>query len=160
MGRRRKRTRNNNESPSPSDKKEKSRLYSILEKITNYSNNKSSAIVKGTKAFKAIKGYKYKFKFPKSGVLNIIDTTLKSAKGRKNVSVIRFDRPHPKLGINTNHININPKVSGIKDPHIPLPSGSLAVRYETKLTIHDHFNIPLSFYRLEQTLLVDFDISI
>jgi hypothetical protein len=39
--------------------------------------------------------------------------------------VMRFDGPHK--GCETNHININPKYFGGKDPHIPLPAGSLFV---------------------------------
>jgi hypothetical protein len=36
--------------------------------------------------------------------------------------LVRLDNAHK--GVNTPHININPKLTGIKDPHIPIP-GSL-----------------------------------
>jgi len=43
----------------------------------------------------------------------------------KNGWVFRFDRPH--AGADFNHLNINPKFSGVADPHIPLPGGAVPV---------------------------------
>lgn len=37
--------------------------------------------------------------------------------------VFRTDVAH--AGANYNHLNINPKISGIKDPHLPIPPGGL-----------------------------------
>ena len=34
--------------------------------------------------------------------------------------MIRLNNAHK--GVNTPHININPKLTGMKDPHIPIPS--------------------------------------
>lgn len=38
--------------------------------------------------------------------------------------LIRLDNAHPHLGVNTPHVNINPRLTGVPDPHIPIP-GSL-----------------------------------
>ncbi|XP_069680861.1 uncharacterized protein C13G5.2-like isoform X1 [Periplaneta americana] len=35
--------------------------------------------------------------------------------------LVRLDNPHKKL--NTPHININDKLTGVRDPHIPIPAG-------------------------------------
>lgn len=43
----------------------------------------------------------------------------------KNGWVFRFDRPH--AGADFNHLNINPKFTGVADPHIPLPGGAVPV---------------------------------
>jgi hypothetical protein len=43
----------------------------------------------------------------------------------KNGWVFRFDRPHS--GADFNHLNINPKFTGVADPHIPLPGGAVPV---------------------------------
>lgn len=115
MGRRRR----NHKKKEAKENLKQSRFSSIWGKVTNSVAN--NGLIRGTKAFEAVKGYKYKFKFQNSGKLSIIDATMK---GRNNW-VFRLDKPH--RGIDTNHININPKFSGIADPHIPLPNGSLAV---------------------------------
>lgn len=95
-----------------------------LQKITNVFTKtltKNDGLMKGTKAFEVLQGYKYKLKFQNHGKLSVIDTTVR---GSKNW-IFRLDKPHK--GIDTNHININPKFSGKADPHIPLPKGFLTV---------------------------------
>ena len=80
--------------------------------------------MKGQTSYYIKQGSKYatKFNSSKSCAISVLDTSIK---GKKNW-VIRFDKPH--LGkVPYDHININPKISGIKDPHIPLPPGGLAV---------------------------------
>uniref|UniRef100_A0A914PZG2 Glycine zipper domain-containing protein n=1 Tax=Panagrolaimus davidi TaxID=227884 RepID=A0A914PZG2_9BILA len=54
-------------------------------------------------------------KFPAKGAFNVYDKTI--AKG-KLVCSFRFDTPHK--GAPTHHININPKISGVPDSHIPI----------------------------------------
>ncbi|XP_059474050.1 uncharacterized protein LOC132195830 isoform X2 [Neocloeon triangulifer] len=56
----------------------------------------------------------------KSTVFGIRDVSL----GKKGW-VFRFDRPH--VGHEYSHLNINPKVTGVADPHIPLPGGAVPV---------------------------------
>lgn len=36
--------------------------------------------------------------------------------------VFRVDKPHANAEFH--HVNINPKMTGVKDPHIQLPSGA------------------------------------
>ncbi|XP_063922842.1 uncharacterized protein C13G5.2-like isoform X2 [Zophobas morio] len=83
----------------------------------------AEGVLKGQTSYYIKQGSKYatKFNSSKSCAISVLDTSIK---GKKNW-VIRFDKPH--LGkVPYDHININPKISGIKDPHIPLPPGGLA----------------------------------
>jgi hypothetical protein len=55
----------------------------------------------------------------KSTQFAIIDTTAKSAK--KANWVLRLDNPHK--GVDFSHVNVNPKLTGFKDPHAKIPDG-------------------------------------
>jgi hypothetical protein len=62
-----------------------------------------------------------------SSVLGILDKTAGKVRGTppKPVGqwVIRVDTPH--RGAQFNHININPEITGIPDPHIPISQGAV-----------------------------------
>lgn len=90
-------------------------------KFVKNSVTKNNGWIRGAKAFESLKGYKNKFKFQNSKKLSNIDTTVR---GRNNW-IFRLHKPHK--GIDSNQINITKIKSGIKDPHTPLPNGSLAV---------------------------------
>uniref|UniRef100_A0AC34FWN2 Glycine zipper domain-containing protein n=1 Tax=Panagrolaimus sp. ES5 TaxID=591445 RepID=A0AC34FWN2_9BILA len=62
-------------------------------------------------------------KFLAKGAVNIFDKTVKNVKG-KAAWAFRLDTPHK--GAPTHHININPKISGKPDPHIPISPGQFA----------------------------------
>lgn len=100
------------------------------------SNGKKAGegFIKGGKAYNLHQGKNYKIRFNTSPncKVNIIDTTARAGKGDW---IIRLDTPHQ--GAQYNHINLNPKISGIKpDPHIPLPPGTLAVGQGTAKLCH------------------------
>lgn len=79
----------------------------------------AKGFLKGNQMFNSILGNKYLMKITNAGQVNILD------KATKNW-VFRLDRPHK--GADYIHININPKYSGLRrDPHFPLPPGSLHV---------------------------------
>ena len=54
-------------------------------------------------------------------VLGIVDKSV----GKKGTWVARVDTPHK--GANFNHVNINPKLTKIPDPHIPISSAAVSV---------------------------------
>ncbi|EGT51569.1 hypothetical protein CAEBREN_24541 [Caenorhabditis brenneri] len=56
-----------------------------------------------------------------SNILNIYDKTNRSSLGNPRWW-IRYDRPHGN--VNSHHININPAVTRLKDPHIPISSAT------------------------------------
>ncbi|CAL2038489.1 unnamed protein product [Caenorhabditis brenneri] len=56
-----------------------------------------------------------------SNILNIYDKTSQSSLGNPRWW-IRYDGPHGN--VNYPHININPAVTGLKDPHIPISSAT------------------------------------
>uniref|UniRef100_A0A914QBV5 Uncharacterized protein n=1 Tax=Panagrolaimus davidi TaxID=227884 RepID=A0A914QBV5_9BILA len=62
-------------------------------------------------------------KFPAKGAFNVYDKTFRNAKG-KVPWAFRIDTPHK--GAPTHHININPKISGVPDPHIPISSAQFS----------------------------------
>ncbi|KAL5273917.1 hypothetical protein ACFFRR_000591 [Megaselia abdita] len=67
----------------------------------------------------AKEGSKYFIKFRSEGRWGVYSKEF--LKGRDYI--FAFDRPHGEY-VPYNHININPKISGIKDPHIPLTQGA------------------------------------
>src|SRR5437868_5090108 len=77
--------------------------------------------IKGNKAFNAVKGHDLKLKIPASGKVSLLQKMTNYGKP-KWATVARLDKPHPGK-INSPHININPGISGMKDPHIPLLPG-------------------------------------
>jgi hypothetical protein len=48
--------------------------------------------------------------------------------------LFRFDRAH--AGAEYNHLNVNPKFSGVKDPHYKLPPGSIPFGKAATNVIH------------------------
>uniref|UniRef100_A0A914XYZ1 Uncharacterized protein n=1 Tax=Panagrolaimus superbus TaxID=310955 RepID=A0A914XYZ1_9BILA len=68
-------------------------------------------------------GERFKIKFSAKGALNILDKTVKTGKGKVDWA-FRLDTPHK--GVPTHHININPKISGVPDPHIPISSAQFS----------------------------------
>ena len=91
---------------------------------------KTAGIVKGAGIFNYMN--KYVLKFAKTSEANcrvsIYDTKLKTWP-------VRFDKAHK--GANYNHININHKVTGVRDPHLKLPAGGLTVCFFVSL-FHMH----------------------
>lgn len=74
---------------------------------------------KAGKAFSVTQGSLLKTKITNNGKVIVGYKSEKSA-------IFRFDKAH--RGAEFNHVNINPKFSGLKkDPHLPLPPGGLAV---------------------------------
>lgn len=67
----------------------------------------------------AKEGSKYFIKFKSEGRWAIYSKEFLKGKD----AFIRFDRPHGE-SVPYNHININSKVSGVADPHIPLSNGA------------------------------------
>lgn len=71
----------------------------------------------------------YKIHLPTKGanVVNIIDKTRGAVRHGKTVGewIVRVDGPHK--GANFNHININPSVSRMPDPHYPISGATLDV---------------------------------
>lgn len=93
------------------------------------SNSKRAGegFIKGTKAYNLHQGKNYKIRFNTSSAckVNVLDVTARAGKGDW---IVRLDTPHK--GAQFNHINLNPKYSGISpDPHIPLPTGALSVNH-------------------------------
>lgn len=79
----------------------------------------TKGFLQGGKVFSSMEGYKYLTKITNAGQVNVLD------KATKNW-IFRLDKPHK--GANFNHININPKFSGLRrDPHLKIPTGSLYV---------------------------------
>ena len=73
--------------------------------------------------FNLFKGKDVITKIKGTGKVHIIDKAI------AKIPIARFDTPHPQFGMNYNHININPKFSGLaKDPHLKLPPGGLQVK--------------------------------
>ena len=68
----------------------------------------------------------FAIKLPKAGnnVVNIMDKSFKTARG-KATWWIRYDRPH--RGAMFNHINANPKITGVPDPHTAISAAHLNV---------------------------------
>jgi hypothetical protein len=66
-----------------------------------------------------------------STTFGIRDTAF--AGSAKKSWVIRVDHPHP--GADFHHLNINPKISGVPDPHVPLPAGSASIGNAATKTI-------------------------
>lgn len=79
----------------------------------------AEGIVKGNTAFRSCVGSKYNviYNTSKSTIVNI-------KKG--NSWAARFDLPHK--GVPTEHINLNSKITGFPDPHIPVPAGTAQVQ--------------------------------
>jgi hypothetical protein len=67
----------------------------------------------------------------KSTTFGIRDTAF--AGSAKKSWVIRVDNPHG--GVSYNHLNINPKITGVPDPHVPLPAGSASIGNAATKTI-------------------------
>lgn len=79
----------------------------------------TAGICKAGKAFNLIQGNNLKAKITANGRVIVGYKNAKSA-------IFRLDIAHP--GADFNHININPKFSGLaKDPHLALPPGGLAL---------------------------------
>ena len=97
-----------------------------------------SPFAKGVAAFGTSVGSKFHIFLDasKSCAVSVIDATAltagEAAKMANGVAprtgwLFRIDNPHA-VGATTNHININPKLTGlVKDPHIPLPPGAVTV---------------------------------
>ena len=89
----------------------------VKKKVTEAGNG----FIKGNKAFHSVKGKDLKCVInspKKSCQVSVIDKTSRSW-------LFRLDKPH--AGANYNHLNINPTVTGVPDPHIKLPHGTLTV---------------------------------
>ncbi|CAG2172102.1 unnamed protein product [Oppiella nova] len=85
-------------------------------------------VAKGIHSYQAMVGYRYAIQFntSRSCLVTIRDTIT-------GTWVIRLDRAHA-TGATYNHININPKLTGLSDPHICLPPGMLtACQFGAKL---------------------------
>jgi hypothetical protein len=91
-----------------------------LKKTSEKCVKAGSDFLKGSQLSNAGHAYKIKLNPSKSCAISVID---KAVKGKNNW-IIRFDGPHKNVGFN--HININPKISGVTDPHLPLPPGGLS----------------------------------
>jgi hypothetical protein len=91
-----------------------------LKKTSEKCVKAGSDFLKGSKLSNAGHAYKIKLNPSKSCAISVID---KAVKGKNNW-IIRFDGPHKNVGFN--HININSKISGVTDPHLPLPPGGLS----------------------------------
>ncbi|XP_012261124.2 uncharacterized protein C13G5.2-like [Athalia rosae] len=71
----------------------------------------------------------YKTTLPKRGAVNIFKASSKPGTTKWNW-MVRLDTPHK--GANFHHMNINPKLAGIRrDPHIPIPANSVKVAVKT-----------------------------
>lgn len=86
---------------------------------------KINALVKGNKMYAATTGVNYKIiiKTKSSAACKVVVAQTTAA--IKYRPVIRLDAAHRNVPFN--HINVNPKVSGVPDPHIKLPPGGLTV---------------------------------
>jgi hypothetical protein len=83
--------------------------------------------MKASKMFHLLQGHSMKIKTTSAFQVNFY-------KAGTNSWIFRLDKPH--TGAMYNHININPKYSGlVKDPHFYLPPGSLHVS-STLLSFH------------------------
>lgn len=81
----------------------------------------TAGFFKGSKVFNWVKGKDINIKWKTDARIDIIDTSISKS------PMIRIDRPHANLP--TPHININPEITGVPDPHIPLPAGGPAVSF-------------------------------
>jgi hypothetical protein len=72
-----------------------------------------------------MEGRKYNISFNTSKSTAVAVTQTAVSKRSPLYSLLRLDRAHK--GANFNHININPRISGVPDPHIKLPPGGLQV---------------------------------
>ena len=92
---------------------------------------------KGITAFGTSVGAKYHIFYDasRSCVVSVIDQTALSARAAAKMAkgvaprtgwLLRIDKAH--AGVNSNHINLNPKLTGLaEDPHIRLPPGATVV---------------------------------
>ena len=118
-------------------------LFFLKDAVSIYTSQEKNTCVSCLRHL--VNGRRYKPIFKDTGsVVTVLDKTVKNAKG-KPVPVFRIDGPH--AGHNYNHININPKISGLRrtvrdaagnavlspsgrvrtvphDPHVKLPGGS------------------------------------
>jgi hypothetical protein len=91
---------------------------------------KYNHVVKTNKMFNAAVGHNYSIKFntSTSTAVAIINNGVKKSSSLS--SILRLDKAHGKTKFN--HININHRISGVRDPHIRLPTGGLTVRMKKK----------------------------
>ena len=102
-------------------------------KVGKKTTDAGNGFIKGNKAFHSVKGKNLKCVINSSTAskVNVIDKTARSAKAATNNLpakgdwLFRFDKSH--AGTNYNHVNINPTVTGVPDPHVKLPPGTLTV---------------------------------
>jgi hypothetical protein len=75
--------------------------------------------------FSYMAGKKYNIAFNTSKSTAVAITQTGEKKNSPFYTLLRLDRPHK--GANYNHININHRISGKRDPHLRLPTGALLV---------------------------------
>ncbi|XP_055914361.1 uncharacterized protein C13G5.2-like [Eupeodes corollae] len=88
-------------------------------------NEGFDSILKSTLIFKLMEGYKYTLQVShlKTTAVNVMRRIDKG--NNTNNWLLRFDNPHK--GAPFPHINIRHKYTGIQDPHLKLPPGSITV---------------------------------
>ena len=91
-------------------------------KVLKHTLNTAGSVAEG--GFRNAKNFSIRVPSGGANVVNIIDKTVKNAKG-KPTWWVRYDGPH--RGANYNHININPTISGVPDPHTAISAAQLSV---------------------------------